>query len=100
LHVLLRGARYMLRISVTEGEGGDRWIVQGRLTRCSAYYLMAHWRAARKHRSGAQVVDLGDVTSIDRAGERVLSMMIRDGATFVNSGVYTDYLLKRLKSNS
>jgi hypothetical protein len=43
-------------------------------------------------------VDLDGVTSIDKTGEEVLSMMVRDGARFVASGVYTRHLLEQLQA--
>jgi hypothetical protein len=43
-------------------------------------------------------VDLDGVTSIDKAGEEVLSMMVHDGARFVASGVYTRHLLEQLQA--
>jgi DNA-binding LytR/AlgR family response regulator len=43
-------------------------------------------------------VDLNKVTSIDKSGEEALSMIMRDGATVVASGVYTRHLLEELRS--
>jgi hypothetical protein len=42
------------------------------------------------------VVDLNEVTVIDKRGEEVLSMMIDEGARFVASGLYTKHLLQSL----
>jgi hypothetical protein len=89
----------MLRISVTEGHLGQRWILQGRLTKCSVAELARNWQAHRAHPPAQRcVIDLKEVTSIDRSGEQVLSMMIRDGAEFVAAGVYTRHLLETLKA--
>jgi hypothetical protein len=38
------------------------------------------------------------VTSIDKSGEEALSMIMRDGATVVASGVYTRHLLDELRA--
>jgi hypothetical protein len=40
---------------------------------------------------GRRVIDLDGVSVIDTSGERVLSMMIQDGARF--SGIYARHLL-------
>ena len=43
-------------------------------------------------------MDLNKVTSIDNSGEEALSMIMRDGATVVASGVYTSHLLAELRA--
>jgi hypothetical protein len=88
----------MLRITVTEGTSEQRWVLQGRLTGCSAEELTTNWRINRHDRSPTEscVVDLNEITSIDKDGERVLLMMIRDGAKFVATGLYTKHLLESL----
>jgi ABC-type transporter Mla MlaB component len=86
----------MLRITVTEGDSEQKWILQGKLTKFSAPELISHWNA-RQNPSVARIVDLSEITTIDREGETVLSMMMCDGAEFVTSGVYTAYLLQELR---
>jgi hypothetical protein len=89
----------MLRITVVEDVAEERWILQGRLTKRSIAELVSSWRASTarpvtRHR----VVDLNEVTSIDKSGEETLSMMAQDGATFVASGLYTCHLLDQLQA--
>jgi hypothetical protein len=88
----------MLRITVTEGASEQRWVLRGRLTGCSVEELTANWRTNRRDRPRAQgcIVDLNEITSIDKDGEQVLQMMIRDGARFVAAGLYTKHLLESL----
>ncbi|HEY4048439.1 MAG TPA: hypothetical protein VGM27_16360 [Acidobacteriaceae bacterium] len=86
----------MLRITVTEGDSGQRWTLQGRLTKFSAPELISHWNA-KQNQSVARIVDLSEITTIDKDGETVLSMMMRDGAEFVTSGVYTTYIVQELR---
>ena len=87
----------MLRITVKESAAEQRWILQGRLTRNSVPELVSNWQAARDRPSSCnQVVDLNEVTVIDKSGEEVLSMMIDEGARFVASGLYTKHLLQTL----
>lgn len=89
----------MLRITVMENPLEERWILQGRLTSRSVPELVASWRASTAHSSTrCRIVDLNEVTSIDKSGEEALSMMVHDGATFVASGVYTRHLLDLLQA--
>ena len=46
-----------------------------------------------------RVVDLDQVTSIDKDGEEVLRMMIQDGAEFVANGLYTKHLLDAMRAH-
>jgi hypothetical protein len=90
----------MLRITVTEGASEQRWVLQGRLAGCSVEELTANWRTNRQNRSLREscIVDLNEITSIDKEGEQVLLMMIRDGAKFVATGLYTKHLLESLSA--
>jgi hypothetical protein len=88
----------MLRITVVESASEDRWILQGRLTQCSVAELISAWRASSPCPPGRRrIVDLDKVTSIDKSGEEALSMIMREGATVVASGVYTRHLLDQLQ---
>lgn len=63
--------------------------------------LVSSWRASREHPSAQHiVVELDDITSIDRDGEQALLMMIRDGAEFIATGLYTKHLVESLRSAS
>jgi hypothetical protein len=91
----------MLRITVTENESEQRWVLQGRLTGSYAEELTAGWRANRNRpQTQSRTVDLNEVTCIDKDGEQVLLMMIRDGAKFVATGLYTKHLLESLSKTS
>ncbi len=91
----------MLRITVTETALEQRWILQGHLTKSSVAELLSTWQASRDRLSTRTcIVDLNDVTSIDKDGEEVLSMMIQDGAECIATGVYTNHLLKVLKTRT
>ncbi len=91
----------MLRITVTEGASEQRWVLQGRLTGGSVEELTANWRANRRDRPPTEIciVDLNEITSIDKDGEQVLLMMMRDGAKFLATGLYTKHLLKSLSAD-
>ena len=87
----------MLRITVKEKDSEQRWTLQGRLTKECVAELVSNWRAARSLPSaGIRIVDLNEITVIDKSGEEVLSMMIGEGATFVATGLYTKHLLEAL----
>ena len=87
----------MLRITVKEIATEQRWVLQGRLTKNSVPELVSNWQAARDRPSACnRVVDLNEITVIDKSGEEVLSTMIDEGARFVASGLYTKHLLQLL----
>ena len=87
----------MLRITVKEIGAEQRWVLQGRLTKDSVPELISNWQADRNRSSSYErVVDLNEVTVIDKSGEEVLLMMIDEGARFVASGLYTKHLLQSL----
>jgi hypothetical protein len=89
----------MLRITVREHPEEERWILQGRLHKGSVQELISSWNACRA-RQCRRVVDLDEVTSIDRSGEEALLMMIGDGAELVASGIYTRHLIEELKARN
>jgi hypothetical protein len=89
----------MLRITMTEDASEQRWVLQGRLTGSFLEELTANWQSNRDSPVTRElVVDLNGVTGIDKDGERVLLMMIKDGAKFVANGIYTKHLLESLQS--
>jgi|SRR5580704_15956261 hypothetical protein len=90
----------MLRISINEDMSEQRWVLQGRLTASFLEELIANWRSSRDRRPTLnRVVDLDEVTCIDKDGKQVLLMMIKDGARFVASGLYTKHLLESLSKS-
>jgi hypothetical protein len=91
----------MLRITVSETTSEQRWILQGRLTGSAIEELVTSWRANRRcPRSQSCIVDLNEITSIDKDGEQVLVMMIQDGAKFEVTGLYTKHLLESLSAQN
>lgn len=87
----------MLRITVRKTASEERWILQGQLTSSSVSELVENWRRSCEQTSEERrLVDLSEVTSIDKTGEHALSMMIHSGAKFVATGLYTRHLLANL----
>ena len=89
----------MLRITLTNSPEEQRWSLQGQLVGQWAAELRSTWRKAQveadPHRC---IVELTEVTSIDRQGEDVLSEIMSHGAEFIASDVYTKHLLQNLRS--
>ena len=93
------GIRDKLTITVREIAPEQRWILHGRLTDYSVAEVLSNWHASKDPESvGRRVIDIDGVTIIDRSGERVLSMMIQDGARF--GGIYAKYLLAALQGSA
>jgi hypothetical protein len=91
--------RDRLTITVREIAPEQRWTLSGRLTDHSVAEVLSNWYASKDPESvGPRVIDLDGVSAIDRSGERVLSMMIQDGARF--GGIYAKHLLVALQERA
>jgi hypothetical protein len=90
----------MLRITVTENASEQRWALQGRLVKDCLPELISAWNTSRNQfPDRVRVVDLNEVTSIDKEGEQVLRRLIEDGAEFVANGLYTKHLLDAIRKH-
>ena len=89
----------MLKIMIAETATDRRWILQGRLVGPWVSELRTTWkRAHRSQDKRACIIDLDDVTFIDKSGERLLRAISKKGAQLVASGMYTKHLLERVKT--
>ncbi len=89
----------MLKITITDLAAEQRWSLQGQLVGRWAAELKSTWREARRARDTRKfIVELSDVTSIDRDGEAVLAEIMSQGAEFIASDVYTKHLLRNLRT--
>ena len=89
----------MLKIAITDLPDEQRWSLQGQLVGQWAAELKSTWREA--HHIGDTrrcIVELIEVTSIDRIGEEVLAEIMSQGAEFISGDVYTKHLLRNLRS--
>jgi len=89
----------MLKITITETPTEKRWILQGRLVGPWVDELRTAWK--KMHRSQdvrACIVDLNNVTFIDKFGERLLRAISRKGAQLIASGMYTKHVLEKVKT--
>src|SRR5260370_42533082 len=88
-----------MKITITELPDEQRCSLQGQLVGQWAVELQSTWRKARRAAdTRRRIVDLTEVTSIDRNGEAVLAEIMSHGAEFVASDVYTKHLLRNLRS--
>jgi ABC-type transporter Mla MlaB component len=89
----------MLKISFTETPSEKKWVLEGRLKQPWIRELKASWR--KNYQTGKRrpcIVDLNEVTFIDKSGMRLLHMLARDGAQFTASGIYTKHIIEHLKA--
>jgi ABC-type transporter Mla MlaB component len=90
----------VLKITITDLDDEQRWSLQGQLVGQWATELESTWREAHtivgKRRC---IVDLIEVTSIDRNGEAILAEIMSQGAEFISGDVYTEHLLRNLRHN-
>jgi hypothetical protein len=91
----------MLKITITNTATEERWTLYGRLVAPWADELRTCWKRARRTTERRRrIVDLDEVTFIDKCGERILKSMSNEGAQFVASDVYIKHVLDRLKDKS
>jgi hypothetical protein len=98
---LMREPEEMLKITITNTAKEERWVLQGRLVGPWVKELKANWNKVRHlAERGKCVVNLDEVTFIDKSGERMLRCMSRQGAQLVASDVYVKHVLRRLRGKS
>jgi hypothetical protein len=86
----------VLKITRTETPAEEKWILQGRLVGLWVSELRRNWK--KSHRADDNwrcVVDLNEVTFIDKKGERLLQTMSKDGAQLIATGIYIKHLLQQ-----
>jgi anti-anti-sigma regulatory factor len=88
----------MLRITMTDEAWGQQWTLQGRLSGPWVAQLKSNWKESHGSDGNRRcVVDVSGVTFVDLDGERVLAAMLKDGAEFIATGVYTKHVLEMLE---
>ena len=87
----------MFRASYSDSAGTQRWSLYGRLAGFWVDELRSCWKQARERAPLARaIVDLKEVTFIDRAGERLLAEMRGAGAELLARGVEHQHLVAML----
>jgi ABC-type transporter Mla MlaB component len=101
LFILLDRRCRMMRITLLDGKAEQRLVVEGNVAGPFVAELESAWEQARRH-AGRQpiVIDLTEVTRIDRTGEAALVAMIAEGSWLTAKGVYWEYVLKQLMNKA
>jgi outer membrane protein TolC len=87
----------MLKICFSETASEERWTLHGRLTAPWVRELRACWKKNhRRDKRRACIVDLNEITFVDKSGERLLRAIVREGAQCVTSGIYIKHILENL----
>jgi len=88
----------VLKITMTETPTERRWIVQGCLVGPWVSELRTTWKRAHKSQDKrACIIDLNDVTSIDKSGEQLLRAMSKKGTQLIATGMYVKHVLEQLR---
>lgn len=84
---------------MTELPDEQRLSLQGHLVGEWADELMSTWTKTRQAGDTRKcIVELVEVTSIDRNGEAVLADLMNQGVEFIASDVYTKHVLQNLRT--
>jgi anti-anti-sigma regulatory factor len=91
----------MLKITISRTATAERWTLQGRLVAPWVNELKASWKKSHGTAQGKKcIVNLDEVTFIDKSGERVLRYMSKQGAQLIARDVYVKHVLDRLRRKS
>jgi ABC-type transporter Mla MlaB component len=87
----------MIRIETQQTDSHLTFTIAGKLCGASVRALEDCWKAAQQSSPALeQAVDLSDVSSIDKAGWRLLRHMQRDGVRFSAKGLAAQMVLDEL----
>jgi hypothetical protein len=87
----------MLKISILDTRSHRRLVVEGKLIGPWVAERRSAWRKAIADLNCRElVIDVKCLTAITEDGENVLLELMREGASFRSSGVFTKQVLKRL----
>jgi hypothetical protein len=87
----------IFKFTITENPREEKWVLQGPLKWPWVNQLRGHWRMARQtHQGRTCIVDLDEVTFVDKIGERMLRIMANQGARFIATGIDIRRVLQRV----
>jgi riboflavin synthase len=87
----------MVKITIVDGGGKKRIVVEGKLAGPGVAELESTWKQARRECEGCEiVVDLSGTTVIDSSGKAMLVAMAGERARLFANGVFTKYLIENL----
>ena len=88
-----------MKITIADLSDEQRWSLAGQPAGQWADELQSTWREVRPAGDRRRrIVELIEVTSIDRNGEAVRAEIMSQGVEFIASDVYTKHLLRNLRS--
>jgi membrane fusion protein (multidrug efflux system) len=91
----------MLKINFSQTAVDEKWILHGRLSGPWVDELRTCWQVNHSSDAGrACIVDLNEVTFIDKSGEQLLRMLAKEGAQFTASGTYIKHVIESLSARS
>ncbi len=86
----------MLKITRTETLEEEKWILQGRLVGLWVSELTRVWKETHRTDDNLKcIVDLNEVTFVDKKGESLLRTMSKEGAQFITTGIYIKHVLQQ-----
>ncbi|HXO33739.1 MAG TPA: hypothetical protein VN901_15420 [Candidatus Acidoferrales bacterium] len=87
----------MLKISILDTPSQCRLLIEGKLIGPWATELARVCRQTKADLNGrALIIDVKGLTAISDDGENVLLELMKEGASFRSSGVFTKQVLKRM----
>jgi hypothetical protein len=87
----------MFKISTVDTNGHRTLVLEGTLVRPWTGEVETAWKSAREQLQGRKlVIDMKNVTLINRDGEETLLRLMEDGAKFSCKDVLTKHVLKQL----
>ena len=87
----------MLKISILDTPSKRQLLIEGKLIGPWASELARVWRQATTDLNGrALIIDVKGLTTITEDGENVLLELMKEGASFRSSGVFTKQILKQM----
>jgi hypothetical protein len=87
----------MFKLSIVDTQGRRTLVLEGTLVRPWTTEVETAWNSAREQLQGRKlVVDMKNVTLINRDGEKTLLRLMEDGARFSCKDVLTKHVLKQL----
>jgi anti-anti-sigma regulatory factor len=87
----------MFKISIVDTDGHRTLVLEGTLVHPWTAEVETAWKSAREQLQGRKlVIDLRNVTLINRDGEETLLRLMEDGAKFSCRDVLTKHVLKQL----
>ena len=87
----------MLKTSILDTPSKRQLLIEGKLVGPWATELARVWRQATADLNGrALIIDVKGLTTITEDGENVLLELMKEGASFRSSGVFTKQILKQM----